>query len=53
MYARPQKETVVDRSLNTLKPADGTAPVSGIYKDDDDKYSLENLLKAQEGGDPE
>jgi len=36
---------------NTLKPADKTAQVTGIYKDDDDKYSLENLLKAQEGGD--
>ena len=50
MYARPKRE-VVDRTFNTLKPADKTAQVTGIYKDDDDKYSLENLLKAQEGGD--
>jgi transposase len=50
MYARPKREAV-DRTFNTLKPADKTAQVTGIYKDDDDKYSLENLLKAQEGGD--
>ena len=50
MYARPKREAV-DRTFNTLKPADKTVQVTGIYKDDDDKYSLENLLKAQEGGD--
>ena len=37
--------------LRGRTPADKTAQVTGIYKDDDDKYSLENLLKAQEGGD--
>ncbi len=35
----------------SLKPADGTVTVTGVYKDDDSQYSLDNLLKKQEGGD--
>ena len=36
---------------STLKPAAKDAVVTGIYKDDDSKYSLESLLKRQEEGD--
>ena len=35
---------------SSLKPANKEAVVTGIYKDDDTKYSLENLLKRQEEG---
>ena len=49
MYAKPAPEPV-DRLSSTLKPANKDAVVTGIYKDDDDKYSLQNLLKRQEEG---
>ena len=51
MYARPAAEPLVDRLSSTLKPAVKDAVVTGIYKDDDSKYSLESLLKRQEDGD--
>lgn len=50
MYAKPVKEPV-DRLNSTLKPVNREAVVTGIYKDDDDKYSLQSLLKRQEEGD--
>ena len=52
MYAAPAAEPPVDRLSSTLKPIDKNAVVTGIYKDDDAKYSLQNLLKRQEGDDP-
>ena len=36
---------------STLKPIAKDTVVTGIYKDDDSKYSLESLLKCQEEGD--
>ena len=39
------------RMRTTLKPADRDAVITGIYKDDDDRYSLQSLLKRQEEGD--
>ena len=53
MYAAPVAEPPVDRLSSTLKPIDKNAVVTGIYKDDDAKYSLQNLLKRQEGDDPQ
>ena len=50
MYTKPVKEPV-NRMNSTLKPLNREAVVAGIYKDDDDKYSLQNLLKRQEEGD--
>jgi hypothetical protein len=35
---------------NSLKPADESLVVTGLYKDDDSLYSLDNLLKRQEEG---
>ena len=51
MYARSPDEASVDRMSSTLKPASKDTVVTGIYKDDDEKYSLQNLLKRQEEGD--
>ena len=51
MYAKPVAEPPVDRMSSSLKPIDKGTMVTGIYKDDDSKYSLENLLKRQEEGD--
>lgn len=52
MYARSAEEPKVDRMSSSLKPAASKdTVVTGIYKDDDSKYSLENLLKRQEEGD--
>jgi hypothetical protein len=48
-YVHPSKEKF-DRMANTLKPVDDSQIVTGTYKDDDSEYSLENLLKKQEGG---
>ena len=42
-----------DRMKNTLKPAHEDTAVTGIYKDDDAKYSLESLLSRQKEGDRE
>ncbi len=50
MYAHPGA-TKVDRMAASLKPVDYSQIVTGTYKDDDSQYSLENLLKKQEGGD--
>ena len=49
-YAYPDKEKI-DRMASSLKPVDDSQVVNGAYKDDDSQYSLENLLKKQEGGD--
>lgn len=51
MYAKPAAEPPVDRMSSTLKPVAKDTVVTGIYKDDDSKYSLESLLKRQEEGD--
>ncbi len=51
MYAKPAAEQPVDRMSSTLKPIAKETVVTGIYKDDDSKYSLESLLKRQEEGD--
>ena len=51
MYAKPATEPPVDRLSSALKPAAKDTVVTGIYKDDDSKYSLENLLKRQGEGD--
>jgi len=51
MYAKPAEEPPVDRMSSTLKPIAKDTVVTGIYKDDDSKYSLESLLKRQEEGD--
>ena len=53
MYAAPAAEQPVDRLSSTLKPLDKNAVITGIYKDDDAKYSLQNLLRRQEGDDPQ
>ena len=50
MCAEPAPEPV-DRMSASLKPADDGTVVSGIYKDDDDRYSLNSLLQRQEEGD--
>ena len=49
MYAHPSAEPL-DRLSSTLKPVNKNGAVTGIYKDDDSKYSLQNLLKRQEEG---
>jgi len=49
-YAEPAAKPV-DRSGSSLKPVNKDTVVTGIYKDDDEKYSLQNLLKRQEEGD--
>ena len=50
VYAHPGKDKV-DRMASSLKPVNEEQIVTGAYKDDDAQYSLENLLKKQEGGD--
>ena len=55
MYAEPAA-TPVDRmkgSLKPLKPCDEDVAVTGIYKDDDEKYSLQSLLSRQKEGEQE
>ncbi len=42
-----------DRMKSTLKPVHEDTAVTGIYKDDDEKYSLESLLNRQKEGDRE
>ena len=51
MFAEPAKLQKVDRLSNRLKPVNRKEMVAGVYKDDDEKYSLQNLLKRQEEGD--
>ena len=54
MYAEPEK-TPIDRTGSSLKPlshGEDTA-VTGIYKDDDEKYSLQSLLSRQKEGEQE
>ena len=51
MFAEPAKPQKVDRLSNRLKPVNRNEMVAGVYKDDDEKYSLQNLLKRQEEGD--
>lgn len=50
MYAEPATE-VAGRTSRSLKPVNRDSVVTGAYKDDDDQYSLKNLLKRQEEGD--
>ena len=40
----------MDRMKGTLKPIHEETTITGIYKDDDDKYSLQNLLNRQKEG---
>ena len=49
VYAHPGKDEF-DRMAHSLKPADESLAVTGLYKDDDSLYSLDNLLKRQEEG---
>lgn len=42
-----------DRMRSMLKPAHEETVVTGIYKDDDEKYSLQNLLNRQKEGEQE
>ena len=49
-YAHPG-EKKVERMASSLKPENKDLVVTGVYKDDDSLYSLENLLKRQEEGD--
>lgn len=51
MYAESEKAPI-DRTGSSLKPLTHgeDAAVTGIYKDDDDKYSLQNLLNRQKEG---
>ena len=51
MFANPKAKQPLDRMSNTLKPMNKDGVVTGIYKDEDAQYSLENLLKRQEEGD--
>lgn len=51
MYAEPAAQPQADRMSSSLKLVCKDTKVTGIYKDDDEKYSLENLLKRQEEGD--
>lgn len=45
-YAQPKVEPAAERQTRSpLKPIREDTVISGIYKDDDDKYSLQNLLK--------
>lgn len=55
MYAKPAAAPVdrLSSSLKPLKPTDEDSSVTGIYKDDDDKYSLQNLLSRQKEGERE
>ena len=55
MYAKPAAAPVdrLERRLKPLKPCDKDSSVAGIYKDDDDKYSLQNLLSRQKEGERE
>ena len=55
MYAKPAAAPVdrLERRLKPLKPCDKDSSVPGIYKDDDDKYSLQNLLSRQKEGERE
>ena len=53
MYVSPDETSSVDRLSNSLKPINSDTVVTGIYKDDDTKYSLVNLLKRQEEGEPQ
>ena len=48
MYAHPGADKI-DRMAASLKPVDDSQIVTGVYKDDDSQYSLENLLRKQEG----
>jgi hypothetical protein len=50
VYAHPGADKV-DRMAASLKPVDEGQIVTGVYKDDDSLYSLENLLRKQKGGD--
>ncbi len=50
MYVSPDETSAVDRLSSSLKPINSDTVATGIYKDDDTKYSLENLLKRQEEG---
>ena len=52
MYAGPAaEEKQADRMSSELRPIARDTVVTGIYKDDDSKYSLETLLRRQEEGD--
>lgn len=56
MYAHPgevkkDEASTVDRMKSTLKPMEKDIVVTGTYKDNDDDYSLENLLRKQKESD--
>lgn len=50
MYSTPAPEPPIDRMKSSLRPVSEDTVVTGIYKDDDEKYSLQRLLSRQEEG---
>ena len=40
----------IDRMKSSLRPVNEDTVVTGVYKDDDEKYSLQRLLSRQEEG---
>jgi hypothetical protein len=55
MYAKPAVAPVdrMESSLKLFKPCDEDMAVTGIYKYDDEKYSLQSLLSRQKEGEQE
>ena len=49
-YVNPEKDNI-DRMAVSLKADNETVTVTGTYKDDDSQYSLDKLLRKQEGSD--
>ena len=50
MYSTPAPELPIDRMKSSLRPVSEDTVVTGVYKDDDEKYSLQRLLSRQEEG---
>ena len=50
MYSTPAPEPPIDRMKSSFRPVSEDTVVTGVYKDDDEKYSLQRLLSRQEEG---
>ena len=50
MYSTPAPEPPIDRMKSSLRPVNEDTVVTSVYKDDDEKYSLQRLLSRQEEG---
>ena len=50
MYSTPAPELPIDRMKSSLRPVNEDTVVTDIYKDDDERYSLQKLLSRQEEG---